>query len=81
MLIDSADVNARRVDNGMTVLMWGASSGNVDVVQQLLVAGADPQTVNHAGSKAIDLAREKGHAEVVALLERQVSVESRGRVK
>ena len=68
LLVKGVDANASRIDNGKTVLMWGAMSGSVEVVQLLLDAGADPQAVTPDGKKAVDLAQEKGREEVVILL-------------
>ncbi len=69
MIALGADVNASRLDSGKSVLMWGALSGNVAVVQQLLAAGADSQAISKEGKTALDYAKQKDHQEVVVILE------------
>ena len=53
---------------GETPLMRAASIGLVAVIRRLLAAGADVQVRDVNGRRAIDIARARGHAEVVAVL-------------
>lgn len=62
------DVNA--IDaQGRTALMRAALRGDAARVRRLLEAGADPARRDAAGRNAAELAREAGHAEVLAILE------------
>jgi ankyrin repeat protein len=57
-------------EQGKTALIWAAESDHIPAVQALLVNGAD---VNHAandGMTALAAAKNKGDAELVALLEK-----------
>ena len=75
LLIESgADVN-NAPKNAWTPLMYAASGGNEEMVRLLLDRGADPnasdpQSKELAGRMltALSLAREEGHAQIVALL-------------
>jgi len=62
-----ADVNARQ-QAGYTALHEAAMNGNVELVEFLLKHGADPALANDEGTKAVDLARSKGHERVVDVL-------------
>jgi ankyrin repeat protein len=44
-------------------------AGNIDVVQRLLDAGARPDQMNIYGDTLIDMARDRGHERVAALIE------------
>ncbi|XP_047325498.1 protein VAPYRIN-like [Impatiens glandulifera] len=71
-----ADVNARSKD-GRTALYRAAANGNRRMVEMLIEMGADPTicTIEHHHSRsAIDAAREKGHKEVMEILERGEAV-------
>jgi hypothetical protein len=64
-----ANVNAT-ADDGTTALMLAASSGNRDIVQELLSRQADVSARFAASGKTSKmLAREKGYTEIVELLE------------
>ncbi|HTD55817.1 MAG TPA: ankyrin repeat domain-containing protein, partial [Silvibacterium sp.] len=68
LLIDAgAPVNATAA-GGYTPLHIAASNGNRDMVVLLLERGADPGTRCHQDKTPGDYARERGRAEVVALL-------------
>jgi ankyrin repeat protein len=51
-------------------LHGAAQSGDREVVEALLAAGADPVATHDGGKRAADIAREAGHAELAELLER-----------
>ena len=53
---------------GITALMVAAAEGNEPAVRALLAAGADRGTKDVKGQTALDLANEREHAKVVALL-------------
>lgn len=63
-----ADVNARQ-QLGWTPLHGAADSGVRETVELLLEHGADLAATHDGGKTALDIAREKGHAGVVAVLE------------
>ena len=55
--------------DGTTPLMAAVERGNKDIVKLLLAAGCSPQHKNNKGEKAIDIARQKGFAEGVELIQ------------
>lgn len=67
---NSNSVNERGSDQS-TPLMWAARRGHVDVVRELLNAGADPALTNEQRETAADMAATPytQHHEIVALLE------------
>lgn len=50
------DINHQNSSSGATALIYAASSGREAVVEQLLVAGADPSLKTHDDFTALDLA-------------------------
>jgi ankyrin repeat protein len=62
-----ADVNARQ-NGGYTALHSAAQHGSVPLIDVLLDGGADPDLPTEDGRRAIDFARERGHAEAAAHL-------------
>eukprot|EP00438_Fugacium_kawagutii_P007857 Skav210122 [mRNA] locus=scaffold2194:192528:194704:+ [translate_table: standard] len=59
-----------QLSGGQTPLHWAAISGRAKVVRLLLEHRASPQTRdNFDGKTPLDEAREKGHTEVVQILE------------
>jgi ankyrin repeat protein len=68
LLEHAAPVNARQ-QGGWVPLHAAAQNGDRPMVELLLKHGADPKLVNAAGKTAAMVAREKGHAEIAALLE------------
>jgi ankyrin repeat protein len=62
-------VNTPRTD-GWTPLMVAALTGNARVVSTLLKAGASARAVLRSGKTALSLAKSRGHADIVALLEK-----------
>ena len=78
MLLDTgADPNARSASGG-TPLHTVAFTGNIGVLQVLLAAGGDPSIADDKGHTPLDVARERRHSEVAALLHHGVT--SRRRV-
>ena len=76
-LIDNgAEVNVRSKKRGFTVLMLAASAGNVELVQQLLEKGADPEIADNFGVSALAMAQERGFSAVVDLLSSPPTPES-----
>ena len=63
-----ADVNARERYYGRTALMMAAAEGHMSVVELLIEAGSDLNTVDEEGSTALSLARSYGHLDVAAKL-------------
>ena len=68
-----ADVNAKDTYYSATTLIQAAMYGRVNVVKLLLKNGADPNIKAPNGKTALGLAREKGHTDVVELLEQAES--------
>ncbi|HZI27361.1 MAG TPA: ankyrin repeat domain-containing protein [Gemmatimonadaceae bacterium] len=52
-----------------TTLMFAADAGHIDTVKELLQRGADVDRVDTGGRTALDFARERGHEDIVALLQ------------
>lgn len=67
------DVNARALGVEWTPLMIAAFHGNTEAVKGLLAAGADKTLKNpqDGNRTAIDYAKERGHEDIVALLQDQ----------
>ena len=69
LLESGADVNHVDTAEGWTALMFAASEGLQPVVEVLLRGGAEIESTDQDGDTAIDHARERGQAHIVALLE------------
>jgi ankyrin repeat protein len=54
---------------GWSALLWASSRGRLSTVQLLIERGADIRIKNKEGKTAMDCAREKGHKDIVTLLE------------
>jgi hypothetical protein len=54
--------------NRLTALMWAAGQGQADVVKLLLERGARADLRDDRGFTAAQIARDAGHAQVVAML-------------
>jgi hypothetical protein len=68
VLLDAgADINARD-EGGTTPLMNAAWFGGMNAVRELLQRGADPQLRDDKDRNARDLASERGHTAVAAIL-------------
>ena len=57
-------------DTGWTALVAAASAGHAGVVEKLLRGGANPAIKSKQGETPLDIARAKGHAEVVRILQK-----------
>ena len=68
LLEHGAPVNARQ-HGGWAPLHAAAQNGDRAMVELLLEHGADPQASNDEGKTAASLAREKGHTDIMALVE------------
>ena len=69
LLEHGAPVNARQ-QGGWVPLHAAAQNGDRPMVELLLKHGADPNLANDEGKTSAMVAREKGHVEIAALLER-----------
>ena len=49
--------------------MWAADNGHSEMTKMLLDAEANPNAKNSKDKTALDIAKEKGHAEVARILE------------
>ncbi|XP_072019321.1 uncharacterized protein [Amphiura filiformis] len=67
-LFHLGDVNIRASQAGQTALMLAVSHGKLEMVKQLLEAGADVNIQDEDGSTALMCASEHGHLEIVKLL-------------
>lgn len=69
LLANGADV--KNTDKqGKSALIWAAELDHIPAVQALLVNGADVNHQGNDGSSALAAAKNKGDAELVALLEK-----------
>lgn len=64
-----ADLDAQSPD-GRTALHYAARSDNVEVVELLLVSGANDRLRNDGGQLALDVARKHGHGRTIEILGR-----------
>lgn len=71
LLRNGADVNVQGKAEGFTALMMAASEGQMEVARVLLLHGAAVDLIDKDGDTAKKFAREKGHAEMLKLLEGQ----------
>ena len=69
LLTRGAEVNVQGTLEGFTALMTAAAEGQIEVVRHLLDHGADRGLKDKDGDTALSFARQKGHTEVVDLLE------------
>jgi len=69
LLSRGAEVDVQGKLEGFTALMTAAAEGQLEVVRYLLDHGADRSLEDKDGDTALSFARQKGHAEVVELLE------------
>ena len=67
-LIESGAAVDRRASDGITALMLASANGFTEVARALLLRGADVNAAR-GGVKARQLALERGHSDVAALLE------------
>ncbi len=68
LLKQGADVNQAQGD-GMTALHWAATSGNTELLETLLYAGANVRATTRLGGYApLHLASQSGHAAVIDAL-------------
>jgi serine/threonine-protein phosphatase 6 regulatory ankyrin repeat subunit B len=69
LLGEGSDANANARDAfGQTALMYAASAGHSPVVEELIDAGADTEARNRNNKSGSELAEEKGHSAVAALV-------------
>jgi len=72
-LLISCGVDMDHQDKGgNTALMWATGNGSINSVDWLLGKGADATIRNESGRTALDIAENKGYAEI-ALMLRSVS--------
>ncbi|CAF1168043.1 unnamed protein product [Rotaria sordida] len=75
LLAHDADVNDHEHDQGYTALMFGALSGNSEVVRILLEAGAKTHQTNRIGRTAAQLAAFTGQKQCVDTINNYVTLE------
>ena len=74
------DLELNDQDNaGCTALYHAAYRGNMDIVQALLQAGANPTIRNNNGETPLDIARRKNHTATIPLLQAAVAEPQRSR--
>ncbi len=69
LLSKGAEINLQGRTEGFTALMMAAAEGQLEVVRLLLAHGASAAIIDRDGDTAEKFAREKGHTEVLRLLE------------
>ena len=55
-------------DNGQTPLHWAARNGKPSIANQLFQANASPTAVNKYGCTTAQLAKQRGHGDLAAML-------------
>ena len=70
-LLNVSDMVCIPEDNGMTPLHLASLWGYVEDIKVMLKYGADPTIKDKKGKTALDYAKEKGYAEIVALFMNQ----------
>ena len=68
------NVNAQDID-GWTALIRASANGDLEVVQELIKAGADVNTKNNNGQTALMIASANGHLEIANALKEAGAVE------
>lgn len=75
LIKSGADINAQDQE-GMTALMYACiRADSKGLLEELLVAGADPNLRGVKGGRAIDLAYNRKHSKQVGILEKYVAEE------
>lgn len=70
LLIDAgADLNVHGNYAGTTALIWAAQYGPAEIVRLFIQGKAEINAKNHDGNTALDFAKERGHAEIVDILQ------------
>ena len=64
-----ANVNMINPQTGVNALWVAAAGGNSEIVKLLLAADGDIDNTNKEGKSVLDIARERGHKDIVQLLE------------
>ncbi|KAK2808277.1 hypothetical protein FQN50_004836 [Emmonsiellopsis sp. PD_5] len=73
-LFADAGVDLNACDDDGTAIEFAAENGHGEVVKKLVARGVDPEQKDIYGKSALSVAREKGWAEMVALLEELIRV-------
>ncbi|MBM3245521.1 MAG: ankryin [Candidatus Omnitrophica bacterium] len=68
LIANKADVNAQDSKYGANALMGAAANGHKAIVEFLLIHGANPGLKANNGFTASDFARQKGHYDILQLL-------------
>jgi ankyrin repeat protein len=56
-------------DYGKTPLHWAASGGHTDILLELLAKGAAIEARGYGGLTAREIAKDRGHDEIVAMID------------
>jgi ankyrin repeat protein len=75
LLAHGADVNDHEHDQGYTALMFGALSGNSEVIRILLEAGAKTHQTNRIGRTAAQLASFTGQKQCVDIINNYLTLD------
>jgi hypothetical protein len=65
LLAAGANVNAQDEENSLTVIMYAVAAEKLDVVQELLLRGADLTMVNHSRATALHIAAHSHNTEIL----------------
>ena len=71
LFVEQEGIDVDHRDSGMFPLLLAAGGNNLEVAQYLVSKGADITMRSGAGLTALELAQNKGHAEMVAFLSAQ----------
>lgn len=75
MIEHGADVNYRHPANGRSILQLAASRSSVAIVGMMLAADGDVFQKDNGGDDALTLARKRGDAEILSLVEARALVQ------
>jgi ankyrin repeat protein len=68
LISDGVDIEVRRKPDERTAIMIAAENGNTKIIQLLVEAGVEADTIDSGGKTALMLAANNGHIETVKLL-------------
>ena len=68
LLSKNPDINIKN-NEGDTPLHKAVKSGNIDIVSELIIAGADISSYNNSFKTPIDIARENNNITILQILE------------
>ena len=70
LISEGADIEAQGGDDGLTPLHRAAFYGSVETAGLLIARGADPNAKTYADETPLDIAKQEGKRDIIAMLER-----------